>query len=335
MREDWIARARAVSIGDELHRRGINLKRVGAECIGACPRCGGEDRFAVNTEKNIFNCRGCGVGGDIIQLVEHLDGVDFNTACSRLTGQAPPKANGKANGRDAAEKVVVASFEYLNADGSIAFAVDRIEFQKPDGSYVLKDGKREKAFRQRQPDSDHPGRWLRNVTGAPVVPYRLLQVLEAISAGRPIFIVEGEAKVDLLWSWNAAATCCAAGAKKWKAEHSGFLRGADVFLLPDNDDAGWEHIHKVGASLSATAKTIRVVALPDLPLKGDIIDWAAAGGTREKLDALLTAAPAWRLPTVNEKADGAKEREDVFSRHWPSCRPESNFTGSGTKPSRN
>ena len=142
------------------------------------------------------------------------------------------------------------------------------------------------------------------------MPYRLPQLLEAITSSRPILIVEGEAKADLLWSWNIAATCCVGGAKKWKPEHSQFLRSADVFLLPDNDNAGWEHIHKVGASLSATARSVRVVALPDLPPKGDVIDWANAGGTREKLDELLATALTWRLPTAAEQKDRAKKQED-------------------------
>jgi putative DNA primase/helicase len=62
--------------------------------------------------------------------------------------------------------------------------------------------------------------------------------------------------------------------------------------------------------LSTTARSIRVVALPDLPLKGDIIDWAKAGGTREKLDELLATAPVWRLPTASEQKDKAKRQED-------------------------
>jgi putative DNA primase/helicase len=310
--EAWVERARSVSIDHELNRRGVKLRRVGAERVGPCPKCGGDDRFAINTAKGVWHCRGCDKGGDGIELVQHLDGVDFIAACTTLTGQPPPKANNKSNGKDTADtsNTVVTSFEYQNTDGGVAFAVDRIEFQNADGSFVLKDGKREKMFRQRRPDPDHPGGWLPNVDGVPVVPYRLPQVQEAVAAGQPVLIVEGEAKVDLLWSWSVAATCCAGGAKKWKPEHSEFLRGADVFLLPDNDNAGWEHIHKVGASLSTIARSIRVVALTDLPLKGDVIDWARAGGTRERLDELLASAPIWRLPTATEQKDKAKKQED-------------------------
>jgi hypothetical protein len=38
-------RARAVRLEDEIARRGIELKWQGKELIGACPRCGGDDRF--------------------------------------------------------------------------------------------------------------------------------------------------------------------------------------------------------------------------------------------------------------------------------------------------
>jgi hypothetical protein len=310
--DEWVRRARAVSIQTELERRGIKLKREGLERVGPCPKCGGDDRFAINIKKGVFNCRGCGVGGDVIQLVEHLDGVDFNTACTRLTGQPPPKANGKAtSSKDTATKVVVASFEYQDQNGAIAFVVDRIQFRRPDGGFVLKDGKPDKVFRQRRPDPDHPGRSINNVSGVPVVPYRLPELTKAIAADHPILIVEGEGKVDLLASWNMPATCCAGGAGKWRDEQSKFLRGADAVLIPDADDAGAKHIQQVGAALNGLAKRIRVVMLPGLAPKGDVVDWARAGGTREQLDALIEQAPDWQ-PLKTETSGEAKSREDAL-----------------------
>jgi DNA primase len=78
--EAWTARARTVRIEDETARRGIKLKRVGAEQVGPCPKCGGEDRFSINVKKQVFHCRGCDGGGDVIALVKHLDGCDFLAA---------------------------------------------------------------------------------------------------------------------------------------------------------------------------------------------------------------------------------------------------------------
>jgi putative DNA primase/helicase len=261
-------------------------------------------------QKGVWNCRGCGKGGDVINLVEHLDGVGFIPACTTLTGEPPPpKANGRTDGKDIPKKIIAATFEYQNQDGSIASAVDRIQFLKPDGTFVLKDGKPDKVFRRRRPDPDHPGDWIHNVSSAPVVPYRLPELLEAIAADRPILIVEGEAKVDLLASWNMAATCCAGGAGKWRVEHSKFLHGADVVLVPDADAVGAKHIEQVGAALNGIAKRIRVVMLPGLAPKGDVIDWARADGAREQLDALIEKAPDWQ-PLKTETSDEAKARED-------------------------
>jgi Protein of unknown function (DUF3631)/CHC2 zinc finger len=296
---ETIARARAVPIERIIEDRQIKLLgRV--ERTGPCPICGGIDRFSINVKKQVFNCRGCDVGGDVIKLVEHLDKTDFPSAVRTLTGEPrdiPPKINGK----DRKE------FFYTDASGMVLFAVERIE----DGT--IKDGKRSKKFRQRRPDPDHPGKWIWNVEGVPVAPYRLPELIEAIAAERPVLIVEGEKKCDLLWHWNVAATCNSGGANKWKPEHSEFLKGADVVLVPDHDDVGWQHIHSVGASLAGIAKRIRVLVLPDLRPKGDIIDWAGAGGTREQLDALLDKAQDWK-PVSDVKQQNEDERAKAKAR---------------------
>src|SRR5262249_39487005 len=50
-----------------------------------------------------------------------------------------------------------------------------------------------------------------------------------------------------------------------------------------------------------------------LPPKGDIVDWAKAGGTREQLDQLIERAPDWgslEKPDKTETKTAAKTRED-------------------------
>jgi phage/plasmid primase-like uncharacterized protein len=83
---DAIARARDVRLEDEIAHRGIKLQRIGPEMVGPCPVCGGRDRFGANVRKQIWNCRQCGVGGDVIKLVQHIDACDFATAISTLAG---------------------------------------------------------------------------------------------------------------------------------------------------------------------------------------------------------------------------------------------------------
>jgi hypothetical protein len=81
-----IASARTVSIANELARRSITLRREGHELVGPCPRCGGRDRFNVHLTKQLWRCRRCPAGGDVIDLIRHLDGIGFAEAVARLTG---------------------------------------------------------------------------------------------------------------------------------------------------------------------------------------------------------------------------------------------------------
>src|SRR5262249_44809521 len=126
------------------------------------------------------------------------------------------------------------------------------------------------------------------------VPYRLPDVIEAVSLGRPVFVVEGEQKADLLATWNLCATCNAEGAGKWTAKHAAYLRGADVVILPDNDEPGRKHAEAVAHSLQGIAARVHILELAGLPPKGDVVDWQKAGGTREQFDTLVASAPDWR-----------------------------------------
>jgi hypothetical protein len=88
-RDGRIAAARAVRLEDELARRGIWLRRCGAELVGPCPACGGVDRFSVHRAKQVWHCRVAGRGGDVIDLVEYLDGCGFVEAVAALAGPGP------------------------------------------------------------------------------------------------------------------------------------------------------------------------------------------------------------------------------------------------------
>ena len=192
------------------------------------------------------------------------------------------------------------------------FAVERLEYLRADGGYVLKDGKRKKTFRQKRPDPARPGNWLFNIDGVRVVPYRLPELVEAIAQGQTIYIVEGERKVEALAAWNVPATCNAMGAGHWTSEHSAFLKDADVVLIPDADEPGFRHIDAVGAALNGIAARVRVLVLPGLPVKGDIIDWVQAGGTREQLDPLVADAPLWTpAPETDKSSDEQKAKAEA------------------------
>jgi phage/plasmid primase-like uncharacterized protein len=87
---DAIAKARGASIMATLQGLDLRLKKNGPhELTGACPRCGGVDRFNINTTKGAWFCRGCDAkGGDGISLLMHVRGLEFREAVEDLTGES-------------------------------------------------------------------------------------------------------------------------------------------------------------------------------------------------------------------------------------------------------
>lgn len=105
-------------------------------------------------------------------------------------------------------------------------------------------------------------------------PYRLDELTAAITAGRPVLVVEGERDVDTAWSRGTPATCNAGGAGKWTPAHAAHLTGADVVVVRDQDDPGRRHAADVAASLHNIVRSVRVV---DPAAGKDYTDHVAAG----------------------------------------------------------
>jgi hypothetical protein len=177
----------------------------------------------------------------------------------------------------------VATFEYADADGEVIYRTTRRE---PDG--WSGPGKRPKRFvAQRFED----GRWIDGIKGIERVPYRLPELRQAIEAGGTVFVVEGEAKADKLAHWGFLATAVAFGAEGWKADYARHFAGARVVILPDNDEPGRTFARKVYGDLAKVAQPY-VVELPNLPAKGDIIDWTGSAAELKALCADPTS-PKW------------------------------------------
>jgi hypothetical protein len=228
-----------------------------------------------------------------LRLLQGLDlkiAKDFTWACQTLTGEespdAAPKPNGSKRGNSdyPGKPIIVETYNYENVAGELSYQRQRVEFDGAGGERVLKNGKRAKIFWQRRPDPDRPGKFIKDMEGVELLPFRLPELLEDLAAERTVFIVEGERKVDLLRSWGIPATC---GAKHWPLHLSKYFKDADVVAIPDNDSTGLDHADKVGASLTAVGARVRVLALPGLGPKGDVVDWAAAGGTAKDLTDLV------------------------------------------------
>lgn len=141
--------------------------------------------------------------------------------------------NGNGNGRREVE-----AYTYVDEHGHPLYEVVR---------FAPKD------FRQRKPD----GGW--GVKGVRRVLYRLPKILEAVTASKRVWIVEGERDVHAMENAGQVATCNPAGAGKWRDEYSEVLAGAHVVIVADNDPAGEKHALTVKASVEKHARKVSIV----------------------------------------------------------------------------
>lgn len=216
-------------------------------------------------QRAVMKChRGCEVAAIVVAL-----GITMGD----LFVDRPETTNGKAHGVET-RKRLVKSYDYTDADGRLLFQACRFE---------------PKTFRQRRPTEN--GEWAYNLDGMAPVLYRLPELIEAVAAEKRVFVVEGEKDADALVAEGMIATTSPMGAGKWRDEYGDVLAGADVVVLPDNDDIGRSHAADVARSCVARGATVRIVQLPDVPAKGDVSDWLAAGGDFDDLEDLISKTP--------------------------------------------
>src|SRR3954453_869476 len=68
----------------------VKLRRAGARLVGPCPVCGGRaaaQRFEILDGGESWVCAVCPDGGDVIRLVQLVEGCDFLGAIERLGGR--------------------------------------------------------------------------------------------------------------------------------------------------------------------------------------------------------------------------------------------------------
>jgi 5S rRNA maturation endonuclease (ribonuclease M5) len=179
---------------------------------------------------------------------------------------------------------IVATYDYRDESGNLLFQVCRSE---------------PKSFRQRKPDGN--GGWIWNMKGIERILFRLPEVIRAKNTGTHIFVCEGEKDVLAMEKNGFNATCNPGGAGKWKQNYTETLRGADVVIIADKDPAGRDHAQLVAGNLSGTAKSVRVIELPDANVKRvkDAHDYFAAGGKAEQIGQLVDTTPIWTPQAAN------------------------------------
>lgn len=229
-------------------------------------RFGSRGSLAVNLTDGTYYDHENQVGGGVLQLVERETGQSNGGAVAWIRENLGVNIGSQAEHQP---RRLIASYDYTAADGALLFQVCR---------YHPRD------FRQRRPDGR--GGWIWNLKEVEPVPYRLPGLAEA----ELVFVAEGEKDCDNLAAIGLVATTNPGGAGKWRPGYARHLAGKRVIVLPDNDKVGREHAQAIASSLTGIAASVTILELPDLPAKGDVSDWLAAGGTAEKLMTLAAEA---------------------------------------------
>lgn len=285
-----------------------HLAAVAGELLGAPnkhlsrtnePRYGSNGSLSLDLGKGTWFDHEAQEGGGVLALIRRERGGSDADAVrwmeeKRLiepeTRAPQPERNQNPHQRQS-RAVEAAVYPYYDEAGRLVCQTVRQHFQRQDGSWETDPltGKVKKTFRQRRPHPEHPGEWIWNLKDTEVVPYRLADVQEAIAGRAIIFFVEGEKAAEALASLGIPATTNPMGAGKWWDGLERYFAGADVVILPDNDEAGERHRDLVASKLAPVARRVRYLNLPGLPPKGDVVEWLEAGGTVSALYDLVQA----------------------------------------------
>jgi 5S rRNA maturation endonuclease (ribonuclease M5) len=176
-------------------------------------------------------------------------------------------------------------YNYTDQDGKKLFHVCRFD-PKSQGE--------EKTFRQCKPDGIT---W--NTNRVPLVLYNLPEIKNVTD----LCFVEGEKDVHALKELGLPATTNPMGAGKLTGQQTKHeiltpLKDKTVYIFPDNDKAGHNHADELASLLLGTAKTIKIVRLPEVPEHGDVSEFIERQGKEAKagLIELIASAPVWVPP---------------------------------------
>jgi hypothetical protein len=253
-------------------------------------------------------------------LLKCHTGCDIDPICAALNiTQAdlfPPKQT-QTQGKP--KYNIDRAYDYKDENGDLLFQAVRYRLADP----TKWPNEPKKKFKQRQPNGSGGYDW--NLNGVRRALYRLPELL-ASDPDATVWIVEGEKDVDRLRSLGLTATCnpMGAGSEKnnynWLDDYNVPLQGRDVVIIPDNDPQaanpdgtpqfhsdgrpvlpGQDHAQVVAASVYGKAKSVRVLELKGLKLKGDVSDWLDAGHDETELCQMAEAAPEW-TPAQTQQA---------------------------------
>jgi len=244
---------------------------------GPCPvHQGDRDSFSVDSTTGMATCHStCGKGWDILSLEQELTGKEFVAAKSEIFSMLGRKEDPEIFGVKVKKKqgILDRIYPYCDLEGKVIYEV--VRYKDPKG------------FKQRVPLGN--GEYRYSLGNLERLPYRLPEIHDK----QFLLLAEGEKTVDCLVAHGLNATCNSEGAGKFHEYLAKWFVGKDLAILGDNDDPGRDHAQQQAERLFPVAKSVKIVEIPNLPQKGDAVDFFESGGTVDGLRAFYQNAPFW------------------------------------------
>lgn len=182
-------------------------------------------------------------------------------------------------------------WDYLHPDGTPAARIVRYNEIDNDTGEIIG-----KTFTQHAADGN--GGWEPTLNGTQVPLYNAPNIAQAITAGTPIVICEGEKDADTAIQLGLTATTNAAGAGAWQPHHTAQLAGATtVTVIADNDPPGITHALHITAQLT----DIGIHAHIRLP----------AEGCKDLTEHVTNGHHIADLTSYDHEAEQQRKREDT------------------------
>ena len=175
------------------------------------------------------------------------------------------------------KKKIVEIYDYVDEGGKYLYS--KIRFEKDEN------GKKEMLYGVLNKEKD----WFQyGLKGIHKTLYNLPEIREAAAQKRTIYYVEGEKDVETLRGLGLIATT-AGSSGDWRRFFSKYFSGADVVLLPDNDEAGEKLTERIISDLIGVVNSIKVVKTSERD-HGDVTDYFQDGYTIEDFNKLVREA---------------------------------------------
>lgn len=229
-----------------------NARRANGQWLASCPvpshGKGNGDKnpslsISINDDgKPLFHCHGGCTQEDVFNTIKDM----------QLLPEMEDRPDPLASIKPLPQVQFDHEWEYQDENKTTVFVKQRLRI-----------GESGKTYRLYKVDAD--GRRHTTLGDARIVPYNLPELLDAKSAGRIIYLVEGEKAADALATLKVTATTAHTGAGSWPEAITEYFAGANVVILPDNDLPGWRYAQKAVDAILPIAKNVKVV---DLGLQG-------------------------------------------------------------------